>query len=72
MSETPIKTNAWLLDVVMSFATGLLIGTVMAAALGARSERIDCEREAVKAGVAEYVADAEGRPKFTWKTKPEK
>lgn len=49
---------------------GVIFGSVLVGVSG--NTRGDVEREAVKAGVAEYIADAEGKPKFTWKTKPEK
>lgn len=62
MSEREVDIPWWVCPafVIIAFLVGVFIGATL-------QERTNL-REAVKVGVAEWVADSDGKPKFVWIT----
>lgn len=56
-----------------AFIVGIIciaVGLVAGALLGAGGEHRRMERNAVKAGAAEWVANKDGEPEFKWRVVP--
>lgn len=52
--------------IVLLFSIGALV--VMFLLLGTEVGKDNCQKEAIRVGVATYVADKDGNSQFQWKT----